>query len=414
MPQRVVILGGGFAGTTAARAFERRASRDEVSVTLVDRDNYTLFTPMLPEVSSGAVEPRHIAPPLRALLRKTQFQMGEVDGIDFERRRVTIRNDKVGRSTELPYEQLVFALGAVASTHGVPGADSHTLALKTMDDAIAMRDATIRSLEAAATLSDDAARRAFLTFVVVGGGFTGVEAAGELRGFLRAAARFYPHGDEVHVVLVAGKARLLPQLPAALGAAAEKMLAARGVEIVFDDEAAAVDAGGVTLSSGKRYESKTIVWSAGVATPPLVAHLDVEHSKDHAIVVRSDFSVPSRPGVWALGDCAQVPKPGGGSYPQTAQHAVREGSVLARNVLASLRGRKTKPFAYKTLGMMASIGRREGLADLGGRITLTGMPAWFLWRAYYLSRLPGRFRKTRVAIDWALSLLFPSDIASVR
>lgn len=415
MPQRVVILGAGFAGTAVARALERRARPGEVSVTLANRENYTLFTPMLPEVSSGAIEPRHIAPPLRALLHKSQFEMGEVESVDLEQCAVVVRNKKAARSSRLPYDHLVIALGAITSTHGVPGADSHTFPLKTMDDAIAQRNETIRSLEAAATLDDDRERRAFLTFVVVGGGFTGVEAAGELLGFLRSAARFYPRveRDDVRVVLVAGGPRLLPQLPQSLGDGAAKMLAQRGVEVVLNDDAAAVDGGGVTLASGRRYESKTIIWSAGVATPPLVAHLDVEHSKHHAIVVNPDLSVPNRSGVWAVGDCAQIPKPGGDFYPQTAQHALREAPVLARNLLATLRGRPTKPFAYKTLGMMASIGGREGLADIRNRFTLTGLPAWLLWRAYYLSRLPGRFRKTRVALDWALTLPFPQDIASV-
>ncbi len=246
MPQRVVILGAGFAGTAVARALERRARPGEVSVTLVNRENYTLFTPMLPEVSSGAIEPRHIAPPLRALLHKSQFEMGEVESVDLEQCAVVVRNKKAARSSRLPYDHLVIALGAITSTHGVPGADSHTFPLKTMDDAIAQRNETIRSLEAAATLDDDRERRAFLTFVVVGGGFTGVEAAGELLGFLRSAARFYPRveRDDVRVVLVAGGPRLLPQLPQSLGDGAAKMLAQRGVEVVLNDDAAAVDAAG--------------------------------------------------------------------------------------------------------------------------------------------------------------------------
>lgn len=415
MPQRVVILGAGFAGSTVARRLEPRVRASELDVTLVNRENYLLFTPMLPEVSSGAIEPRHIAPPLRALLRKARFELGEVEGVDFERRAVTVHNPKTGRRTELSYDQLVVALGAQTSTHGVPGAETHTFPLKTLDDAIALRRETICALEAAATLSDERERKRYLTFVFVGGGFTGVEAAGEMLGFLRSIAHFYPHCEtgDLRVVLVAGGSALLPQLPASLGAGAATMLAQRGVEIVFDDNAAAVDGGGLTLASGKRYESKTIVWSAGITTSRLVAELDLDHSKHGAIVVRPDLSVPKHRGVWALGDCAQVPKPGGGFYPQTAQHAVREAPLLARNVLAAVRGRKTKPFAYKTLGMMASIGGREGLADLRDKLTLRGLPAWLLWRAYYLSQLPGLQRKTCVALDWALSLIFPSDITSV-
>ena len=162
-----------------------------------------------------------------------------------------------------------------------------------------------------------------------------------------------------------------------------------------------------------RLEAKTVVWSAGVRVPDLVEKLDVPHAAHHAVAVNADLSVPGRPGVWALGDCAHVPKPGGGAYPQTAQHAVREAALLARNLVASVRGRATKPFRYRSLGMMASLGDREGLAEIAGRGLVTGFPAWLLWRAYYLSRLHGVYRKTRVALDWTLSLPFPPDIASI-
>lgn len=416
MPHRVVVLGAGFAGATLARGLEQRARPGELSVTLVNRENFMLFTPMLPEVSSGALEPRHITPPLRALLRRTQFVLGEIEAVDLARRTVTVRNAKTERRTELPYDQLAIALGAETATHHIPGAQAHTFGLKTIDDANVLRRGTIGALETAAALSDDRERLRFLTFVVVGGGFTGVETAGELQGFLHAVLHFYPRVEveDVKVILIAGGSELLQQLPKSLGERAACMLAERGIEIVFDDEAAAVDAGGITLASGKRYDSKTVIWSAGIALPRFVTELGLEHSKHGAVVVKPDLSVPNQTGVWALGDCAQIPKPGGGFYPQTAQHAVREASLLARNVLAAARGRKTKPFTYTTLGMMASIGRREGLADLRNVICLQGLPAWFLWRAYYLSQLPGIPRKTRVALDWALSLPFPPDIASVR
>ena len=413
MSARIVVLGTGFAGLAFARALRRR--RADLDIVAVNRENYTLFTPMLPEVASGSIEPRHVAEPFRNAVPEATFVLGEVRGVDFAARTVSTRHPVTGESSQLGYDQLAIALGTVESTHGIPGADDHTCGLKTLADAIRLRDRLIGALEAAAVTHDDGERRRLLTVVVVGGGFTGVEAAGETLAYLRRVARAYRGLDPalLRVVLVAGSGRLLEQLPARFGARAQALLAARGVEFVLGDEVAAVDAGGLTLKSGARHESKTVVWSAGVRVPELVERLDLPHAEHHAIAVNPDFSVPGQPGVWALGDCAHVPKPGGGAYPQTAQHAVREGALLARNVDAALRGRTTRPFRYASPGMMASLGDREGLAELGGRM-IAGLPAWLLWRGYYLSRLPGAARKTRVALDWALSLPFPEDIASIR
>jgi NADH dehydrogenase len=192
------------------------------------------------------------------------------------------------------------------------------------------------------------------------------------------------------------------------------MLAQRGVEVVLDDQVAAVDAGGISLASGKRYETRCVVWSAGVRPSPLAAKLDLEHSKHHAVVVKPDLSVSGQSVVWALGDCAQVPKAGGGSCPQTAQHAVHQARLLARNLVASLRGRQTKPYRYRARGLAASLGAHEGLVEIGGRMTISGLPAWLMWRSYYLSQLPGTDRKARVVLDWSFDLPFPQDIASVR
>ncbi len=416
MPKRVVILGAGFAGMNVARHLERFSRRDEIAVTVVNRENYMLFTPMLPEVASGSIEPRHIAPPLRAILHKSAFELGNVTGVDFDAGTVSVRRPRGESTATLPYDQLVVALGAENSTHGVPGADEHTFPLKTLQDAVALRDVTITALENAATAADDVERRSLTTFVVVGGGFTGVEAAGELLAFLRSASRFYPRIEnrDVRVVLVAGSDNLLEQLADGLGTRAREILERRGVEIVLGDQVASVDAGGITLASGKRYETRCVVWSAGVRPASLATELGLPHSEHGAIEVNADLSVCGKPGTWALGDCARIPKPGGGAYPQTAQHAVHEARRLARNLLATLRGRDTRPYVYRARGVMASLGAHEGLAEIGGRVTLAGLSGWLLWRTYYLSQLPGNYRKARVMLDWTLNLPFPEDIASVR
>jgi NADH:ubiquinone reductase (H+-translocating) len=416
MPKRVVILGAGFAGMNVARYLERFARRGEVAVTIVNRDNYALFTPMLPEVSSGSIEPRHIAPPLRGILRKTIFELGDVTKVDLEAKTVTVRRLRGASAATLPFDELVIAVGAENSTHGVQGAEDHTFALKTLADAVALRDVTITALENAATAADHKERHRLTTFVVVGGGFTGVEAAGELLAFLRSASRFFPRVErsDIRLVLVAGSDRLLEQLPPAFGDRARRMLSQRGVDIVLGDEVASVDATGIKLASGKRYETGCVVWSAGVRPARLATELDLPHSKHGAIVVNGDLSVSRTSGVWALGDCAEIPKAGGGAYPQTAQHAAHQAKQLASNVITLLRGGKTRPYTYRALGTMASLGAHEGLADLGGHVMLTGFFAWLLWRTYYLWQLPGSDRKARVLLDWTLDIPFPQDIASIR
>ena len=416
MPEKVVILGAGFAGMNVARHLERYGRRGELAVTIVNRENYMLFTPMLPEVASGSIEPRHITPPLRAIVRKTSFELGDVSEVDVDARTVTVTKRRDAGNTVLPFDHLVVALGAESSTHGIPGADEHTFPLKTVHDAVVIRDVTITALENAAVAPDENERGRCTTFVVVGGGFTGVEAAGEMLAFLRSASRFYPHIErsDVRVVLVAGSDRLLEELPPAVGRRAATMLASRGVEVVFSDQVASVDAGGITLASGKRVATRCVIWSAGERPSPVLEHVALKRSAHGAVEVHPDLSAIDTPRVWALGDCAHIPKPDGGAYPRTAQHAVHEARRLARNLLARVRGRATKPYAYHARGMMASIGAHEGLAEIGGHVRLFGLPAWLLWRTYYLGQLPGYDRKARVMLDWSLDFPFPGDIASVR
>jgi len=404
---RLVILGAGFAGRTVAARMQSSAA-----VTAIDRENYSLFTPMLPEVASGSIEPRHIAAPLRTALPKSTVEFAEIEAVDVERCTITVRDRIFDRTKSIAYDHLVIALGATTTMHHVPGAHDNAYPLRTLEDASRLRDRILGVLEIAATTDDTSERARLCAFVVIGGGFTGVEAAGELLSYLRTITRFYPivEAEDVSVTLVAGGDRLLEQLPERLGRRAAEMLHERGVRIVRDDDVASVDGGGATLKSGLRLETRTVIWSAGVKPSPLLEKIDVPRSKHGAVVVNADLSVPNRRGIWALGDCAQVPQPSGGFYAQTAQNAVEEGRLLARNLSASLRGRPTKPFAYESRGMMASIGAREGIAEIGGR-TLTGFPAWLLWRAYYLMQLPGLDRRARVAADWALSTPSPANIA---
>jgi len=413
---RVLILGAGFGGLTVARVLDRIARREGLDVTIVDRENFSLFTPMLPEVSAAGIGARHIVVPIRVGLRNTAFHLGEVTAIDLDRRRVDVRHPLSGTAETLGYDQLVIAFGGVTSTFNVPGVAEHTLALKSLEDAEALRNRFVAMLELADAATDQRERTKMLTFVIIGGGFTGVETAGEAADLFHSILRYYRgiRKEHVRIVLVEGGARLLPELPEQMGTYSARHLTRRGVEVVLGDRVAEVCEENVRLKSGREIEAATIVWTAGIKPAEIVAGLAIAHEKRGKVVVEPDLSVAARPGVWALGDCAMIPDGSGGFYPPTAQHALREGPVLARNLVAALRGRPTKPFHYAALGMMASLGARRGIAQLPGNVILTGFLAWFMWRTYYLVRLPGWDRKLRVAFDWTMGLFFPRDIAELR
>lgn len=412
----IVIVGGGFAGTAVARRLERRLAPDEADVVLLSRDNYTLFTPMLPEVTSGELEVRHIVTPIRAQLRRTNFILSEVGTIDVDRRTVEYRHVLTGLTRTIAYDQLVLALGSQTSTFGLPGVAEHSWRLKTLADADALRNHLVWLLELADTISDAVRRRRLLNVAVVGGGFTGVETAGEIYELFRSAVGFYRRLrlDELHMVLVEGGPTLLAGLPPKMGEYSRRILERRGIEVLTGDGVTEVDAEGLTLQSGRRIESETVIWSAGVSPSPAIAALPLPKTKRGAVITGPDMRVGEGTGVWALGDCAAIPGGEGGDYPMTAQHAIREGPHLADNIVNVLHGRPTRPFRYRTLGMMAALGGRRAVAELPGSRVLTGFLAWFLWRTYYLARLPGIDRRLRVAFDWTLELLFPRDIAELR
>ncbi len=415
-PRRIVILGGGFAGIAIAQRLERRLGVSEAEIALISRENFTLFTPMLPEVSSGALAGRHGVTPIRSQLRRTEFILADVQSIDAARSRVTYTHTLTGTNDERGYDHLAIALGSSTSTFDLPGVAERAFALKTLEDAGILRNRLVWLLELADAPTDSLARRRLLTIVVVGGGFTGVEAAGELVELFSSVLRFYPHiaPRDVRIVLVEGGKALLPGLPPKMGSYSARALAKRGVEIVTGDGIAGADDDGVVLQSGQRIETNTIVWSAGVKPAPALAQTPFPKTKRGAIITGSDFRVIGSDNVWAAGDCASIPDGQGSDFPPTAQHAIREGPVLADNIVATLHDKPTRPFVFSALGMMASLGARKAVAQLPGGYVLTGFLAWFLWRSYYLMRLPGLDRKLRVAFDWTLELLFARDIAELR
>jgi NADH dehydrogenase len=409
---RIVILGGGFGGLYAALRLEKTLARDpKVEILLVNRDNFFLFTPMLHEVAASDLDLTHIVNPVRKLLKRVQFFDGDVDDIDLPGRKVVVSHGAEHHSHELKYDHLVMALGSITNFFNLPGLQERAVTMKSLGDAIYLRNKLIAHLEEADFECCALERQELLTFVVAGGGFAGVETIASLNDFVREALRFYPNLREefVRVVLVHPGPVILPELGEKLGAYAQTKLAARQVEIRVNTRVTGVSERGVELSDGSAIPTKTLVWTAGTSPNPLLEKLPCPKERGR-LLVNEFLEVPDWPGVWALGDCALVPdRQSGKFYPPTAQHALREGKVLAENLMATVRGGRKKPFVFTTIGQLATIGRRTGVANIMG-VNFSGFLAWWLWRTIYLSKLPRFEKKVRVALDWTLDLLFSKDL----
>ncbi|MFO1077182.1 MAG: FAD-dependent oxidoreductase [Planctomycetota bacterium] len=411
-PTRIVILGGGFGGLYAGMRLERIFADDpHVEVTVVNQDNFLLFTPMLHEVAASDLDLTHVVSATRKLLQHARFVNGEVRGIDLARRTVTIAHGEERREHRLRYDHLVVGLGSVTNFYGLPGLAEGAFTMRTLGDAIALRNRLIASMEEASVVDDPEQRARLLTFVVAGGGFAGVETIAAINDFARETLRFYPRLSpaDLRVVLVHSGDRILPELSGSLGRYAQEKLTARGVEVRLQARVQALNARGVALADGTELPTRTLVWTAGTAPHPLLATLPCAKERGR-IVVEATMAVPQHPGIWALGDCAAVPDlVRGGSCPPTAQHATRQGTTLADNLAAAMRGRPLRPFRFRMLGQLAALGRRSGVAQVFG-MRFSGFVAWWLWRSIYLSKLPGFERKVRVAVDWSLDLLFTKDL----
>jgi NADH:ubiquinone reductase (H+-translocating) len=415
--KRILILGGGFGGAYTALNLQRLLSGTPgVEVMVVSQENFILFTPMLHEVAGSDAAATDVVQPLRKMLRRASVVVGDVESIDLATKHVRVRQSDLVNHRDLTYDQLVLALGSVTNYYRTPGIEEYALTMKTLGDALLVRNRAIDALELADDEPDEAQRRALMTVVVAGGGFAGVETVGAVNDLLREALKFYNHLNEnmLRIVLVHAGQLILPELGESLGRYAEKQLSRRGVEIHMNTAVKSYDGKEVVLSDGTRIASRMIIWTAGTTPVPIVD--TVPCSKEHGHIVANEYlQVPDLPGVWALGDCALVPdltRPGK-SCPPTAQHATRQAAVLAHNIVAALSSQPLRPFKFKTLGLLATIGRRTGVAEIVG-VKFSGIVAWWLWRAIYLSKLPGIQKKVRVALDWALDLCFSKDIVQLR
>jgi NADH dehydrogenase len=418
---RIVILGGGFAGVTTALHLERAFGADpSVSLTLVSDTNALLFTPLLAEVAGGSLEPAHISCPLRTSLRRTAVIRGQVTEIDLGRRRVRLAcwgrvalpaADTRKCGEELDYEHLVLALGAVSSYAGMSNVQAAAFEFKSLADAIRIRNHVISMFERADGEADAAVRGPMLTFVVAGGGFAGAELAGALNDFTRGMLAYYPNipPHEVNVVLVHSRERILPELSGPLAEYALHQMAARGVSFKLNTRVSGVREGVVQLRPNEEIRTRTLVWTAGTAPHPLLQTLPVPRDRRGSVIVDPTLTVPRCENVWALGDCAAVPYGSGeATCPPTAQFAVREAALLAGNIRARLQGRPPKAFHFQSLGSLCVVGYHTACAEIKG-MRFSGLFAWLLWRAVYLSKLPGFERKVRVLVDWLLELFFPRD-----
>ena len=396
---------------TVAMELEKKLSwHPHVDITLVNRENFFLFTPMLHEVAASDLDLTTIVNPARKMLRRVRFIAGEVDRIDIEQRGVVVSHGFDHHRHTLEFDFLILGLGAVTNLYGIPGLKEHALTMKTLGDAMRLRNHLIAHLEEA---DSDCykVKEPLVTFVVAGGGFAGVETVAGINDFVRGALRSYPNLTEemLRVVLIHSGAVILPELKQQLGAYAERKLRQRKVEIRLNTKVQSFSGKAVQLSDGTTIDTNTLVWTAGTSPNPLLEAIPCEKDRGRLLVTES-LNLEAWPGVWALGDCAAIPdQRTRGFYPPTAQHALREAKVVAHNVIASIRGTEQKRFSFSTIGQLAAIGRRTGVANILG-INFSGFIAWWLWRTIYLSKLPRFEKKLRVAFDWTLDLICSKDL----
>jgi NADH dehydrogenase len=413
MAWNVVIAGGGFGGAMAARELERVMPKQSARLVLVSDVNFLLYTPFLPEAAAGTLEPRHVVTPLREILDRAYLRLGRVDGHDPVARTVRLRT-REGEAEELRYDQLLLSLGSVSRVLPIPGLNEHAIGFKSLADAIWLRNHVIETLEAANASDDPHRREELLTYVFVGGGYAGLEALAELQDFAADAIESYPRArlQGMRWLLVEAADRVLPEIDADLADYALRELRGRGIDIRLGTTLEEVAADSARLSTGETVATRTVVWTAGVAPNPVLRELSLPLDERGRVPVDSRLKVKGLEGVWAIGDCAAAPDPRGGICPPTAQHAVRQGPVAARNIAAELGVGTAAEFDYRGNAAFVNLGRYKAVGRVGGR-TFRGFPAWWMARTYHMSQIPGAARKARAVIDWTASLPFKRDLAEV-
>jgi NADH dehydrogenase len=426
--KRILILGGGFAGIEVLRKIQHAFRNDhDIHITLVSRDNFFLFTPMLPEVAAGTIETRNIAISVRAFCKRARFYEATVDSIDLEKKEVLISH-KI-KSVSFPrlsdithtlsYDYLVIAIGSETNFFGMDDVANSAFTMKSLGDAILIRNRVIDMLERAELEKGNSAlKRKLLTFVVVGGGFAGVETAGQLNESVHESVKeFYHSIDEkdIRIVLMEAGSGILPEVGEDLSRFALEKLRQGGVDVMLESLVTGMTFDGVSIKGNPPISTFTLIWAAGVTSGNIIKQLPCDHDKGGRIVVNSYLEVEGYDGVYSLGDCASlIDLRTGRSYPPTAQCAISQASIAAKNLISAVRGNNTRHhFEYKSKGVMAVIGRRSGVGILM-RLRVQGLLAWSIWRAYYLARLPTTEKKLRVGFDWMIDVFFKPDISRLK
>ncbi len=413
--KRILVLGGGFAGVCTARDLERLLRPDEAAIFLINQENYWVYQPLLPEVISGLIGLTDVVCPIRQLCPRTKLVMREVQKIDLANKVVTVSPGFRPRLLELPFDYLVIALGSISNFSGTPGMVEHVKPFRTLADAVSLRNHLIHALDEAEIETDADLRRKLLTFVVAGGGFSGVEVVAELSDFVDKVRQNFPglRNEKGRFVLVHAGDRILPEMSASLALFAHKLLAKRGIEIQLNERLVGATSEKALLKSGLEIPTKTIVSSVPSSIPLVLHKLECE-KEGGRLKVNANLELVGHEGcVWALGDCASITTISGKRTPATAQHATREAKTVTKNIAAAIRGEPSSPFAFEGLGKLGSLGHYSAVAEILG-IRISGFPAWLLWRAIYLAKLPSLRQKARIALDWFFVLLFPPDFVQMR
>lgn len=414
-PKRILILGGGFGGIYTARYLEKLLKPSEASIQLVNRENYWIYQPMLPEVISGSIGITDVVSPIRRLCPRTHLVMREIEEIDLKNKVVVVSPGFKPRRMELHYDYLVIALGGITNFYGMPGMIENARPFRTLADALALRSHVLHALEEADVESDPDLRAKLLTFVVGGGGFSGVEVVAELNDFIRHVKRncLRLRDQPVRCVLVHSRDRILPEMTETLALFAQKILRKRGVEIILKDRLVAASSEKAILKSGREIACKTIVSTVPSVLAPVLDKLDC--AKDGGgLLVNGNLELVGYEGeVWALGDCSSAKTQAGDPVPPTAQHAVREAATVALNIRAKMTGGPSRVFAFEGLGKLASLGQFSAVAEILN-VRVSGLMAWLLWRGVYLMKMPGIRNKVRIALDWIIALVFPPDLVQIK
>jgi NADH dehydrogenase len=414
---RIVIVGGGYVGMYTALRLQKKLRGGEAEITVVDPQPHMTYQPFLPEAAAGSIEPRHVVVPLRRVLRKCQVLTGRVTTISNAAREVTVELAD-GHVTALGFDVLVVAPGSVARTLPIPGLAEHGIAFKTIGEAIFLRNHVLSRLDAADTTIDPALRRRLLTFMVVGGGYAGVEALAELADMARYASRYYPtiDRDDIRWILVEATGRIMPEVSPKMGRYTVERLLDSDIEVNLDTRVKSMVGGHVELDDGQEFDTDTIIWTAGVKPSPMLDKTDLPRDERARLDCHATLQVRDLPGVFSAGDCAGVPDlskddPDARTSP-SAQHAVRQAKVLADNVVAHLRQRPLKEYKHSYAGSVASLGLYKGVAEIYG-VKLRGIVAWFMHRSYHVSRMPTWNRRVRIVFDWTGALLLGREVVSL-